>query len=84
MDKAGYSYSKFMEEARELATKQGINNPLLVIDVSLKAPSAFGANEQPYPIADFEWDDFKRDGKTMAKYMPNVYVVDGDKYTAPI
>jgi len=43
-----------------------------------------GHTDQPYPISEAEWDIFIRDAKTMAEYVPNVYVVDGNKYTAPI
>lgn len=84
MDKPGYSFERFTQEAKQLAATQGIQNPLLVIDISLKQPSGFGATEQPYPISRDEWDVFKSDALTMANFMPNVHVVDGDKYTAPI
>lgn len=78
------THASFTAKAKEEAAKHGIANPKLIIDVKLKEANGLGCQEQPYPIADFEWDDFVRDGKTMAVFMPRVFVVDGDKFTAPI
>jgi hypothetical protein len=49
-------------------------------DVSFERPST----EVVYPIADFEWDDFVHDIPTYLTEEPDVHVVDGDKFTAPI
>lgn len=74
------TYDQYMEQAKGLTQK-----PLLVIDVKYNADMRRqGMNDQPYPIAKSEWDLFIRDAKTMAEYCPNVYVVDGSRYHAPI
>lgn len=78
------TYDNYMTRAKQVASQNGVKNPLLVIDISLKEPNELGSQEQPYPISKQEWDIFVSDARTMANYMPNVYVVDGDKYTAPI
>jgi len=78
------SYDEFVEKMEKVAQEKSVANPLMVIDIILKQPSEFGITEQPYPIADFEWDQFASEAPTMAKKMPDVHVVDGDRYTAPI
>jgi hypothetical protein len=50
----------------------------------LKEVNDLGTKETPYPISKDEWDIFVSDARTMAEYMPRVFVVDGDKFTAPI
>ena len=84
MDKG--DFNSFTIKAKEEAVKQNIKNPLLVIDVEFKEEAAneFGVKEQPYPISEAEWKQCALDGKTMTEHMPDVYVVDGDKFTAPI
>jgi hypothetical protein len=80
------TYAQASADARRVGSEMGIKNPTLIIDIQFTPGSAsqFGVTEQPYPIADMEWDQFKSDARTMAAFMPNVYVVDGDKFTAPI
>jgi hypothetical protein len=61
-----------------------LKRPKLIIETVLKKPSIYGVTEVVYPISSYEWDIFIDDGKTTAKYMPVVHVVDGEKYAAPI
>ena len=76
MDAKGYQ--EFMEEAREVARESEISNPKIMIDVKRK-----DGLEQPYPIADFEWQACV-DTIHLCHETTHVHVVDGDKYTAPI
>jgi hypothetical protein len=80
------SYSDLEHRVRVLAKERGITKPLMVVDVKFKpdVASLLGVAEQPYHISNSEWDAFVRDSKTMTEYMPNVYVVDGERYAAPI
>ena len=74
------TYQGYLSRARALTS-----NPLLVIDIKFNEKyQSRGLRDQPYPIAEHEWDRFVEDAKEMAEYCPNVYVVDGSKYTAPI
>lgn len=76
------SYQEFMEVA-----KKNTPNPTLMIEwtFSIDSPMGFCAGATVvYPIADFEWQDFLGDIPTYCTYPPNVYVVDGSKFTAPI
>lgn len=84
MDKGDYKF--FMAKAREVAEKQGIKNPILVIDVKFKpgVASNFGVTETPYPIIADGWELCVSQGRTMTEHMPEVHVVDGDKYAFPI
>ena len=79
-------YNSFVIKAGEEAAKLNIKNPLLVINVKFKEGTAseFGVKEQPYPISEAEWEQCALDGKEILEYMPEVYVVDGDKFIAPI
>lgn len=77
-------YRAFVEAMGEVAREKSVRKPLMVIDISLKEPSQFGVTEQPYPIVEDEWDIFISHSRTMANFMPNVHVVDGDKYILPI
>lgn len=70
------------EKFNLLAKNTGLEKPKLIIETSLKKPSVFGITECVYPISKQEWDTFATD--TLAKYTPNVHVVDGTKYTAGI
>lgn len=80
------TYDSYMQQAQQLAAQHGIERPSLIIDIKFKAgvASQFGVTEQPYPISRDEWSTFVSDARTMAEYMPNVFVVDGKKFTAPI
>lgn len=86
MNKPGYDYAQFMEEAKRIAEVKRLSNPRLVIHVVLKDKNdtLMGRNEFPYAIAESEWDDFKYDFSNKMRRVPHVYVVDGSKYTAPI
>ena len=80
------SYDHFLAKAKAAARNHNIKTPRLVIDIKFKAgiASESGSTEQPYPIASQEWDEFRSDAATMAEYIPNVYLVDGDKFIVPI
>src|SRR6185437_11062818 len=45
------TFAEFKSRASVEATKLGIRNPRLVIDIKLKQASDFGSTEQPYPIS---------------------------------
>ena len=77
-------FQQFKKEMAKVAQEKAVKNPRMAIDISLKQLSEFGATEQPYPISEDEWEVFINDSRTMANFMPNVHVVDGDKYTLPI
>lgn len=78
------SFAEFQTRAAAESAKFGILNPKLVIDIKLLEPDVFGVTDQPYPIREDEWRITISDSRTMAAFMPRVFVVDGDKYTAPI
>ena len=78
------TFASFKAKATAEAAKHGIGNPRLVIDIKLKEANVLGTKEQPYPISEPEWSVFVSDARTMAEFMPRVFVVDGDKFTAPI
>jgi hypothetical protein len=71
------SYQEAMQQAKKL-----VNYPRLLIETELKQPSYYGLTEVIYPISEEEWIEFSKD--PLAKYIPNVHVVDGTKYTAGI
>ncbi len=75
--------SKMIKEAE----RRGIKNPLLVVDLIFKESkvSEFGSKGQPYPITEAEWEAFVNDiPEFNGDKIPKVYMVDGEKYTAPI
>ena len=82
MDAKGYD--DFMAEARRLAPAHGVGRVRLVIEVELKEANALGVKEQPYPINADEWETILGDARTMCVSMPHVFLVDGEKFTAPI
>lgn len=78
------TYVEFESRARKIAEEKGISKPLMIIDIKFKQGAHPFLNEYCHPIADFEWNQFVSDAKTMCTSMPRAYVVDGNKYTAPI
>lgn len=78
------TYASFKARADAEAQKHGFARARLVVDLKYKSSSDFGVTEQPYPISADEWDLFIREAPSMLQYMPQVFVVDGDKFTAPI
>ncbi len=78
------TFNQFTDRAKTTASSHGVKNPKLIIDIELIEANILGTTSTPYPITASEWDLFVSDARTMARYMPNVYVVDGDKFTAPI
>ncbi len=81
----GQPYSYFMGLARQTSEATGIKNPKIMLAITFKpGMSPVGTPEIVYPIADFEWDAFVADIKSYCAMNPTVWVVDGDKYTAPI
>lgn len=83
--KQGTTYAQFMT----MANQSGVSNPQLMLAMTWKkSQTAFldipeGA-QTVYPIADFEWNDFVSDIPTYMKVNPEVWVVDGSRFTAPI
>lgn len=77
-------YIAFVQAMDEVARQRNVRNPLMAIDISLKEPNDMGITEQPYPVIEVEWEAIVKDARTMTKFMPNVHVVDKDKYSLPI
>lgn len=82
MDKR--AFSDFEEKIQDIAREQDIENPMMVLDIKYKKKMAtqLGMTEQPRLITSSEWAHMREDVKSMAEYMPSVFVVDGNKYTA--
>lgn len=80
------SYDDFMLLATEAVTKRGVTRPRLVVGLVYNDPrlNLVGAKETPYPIGRDEWDTFVSEIGEIFESAPCVYVVDGDKFTAPI
>ncbi|MGD2168671.1 MAG: hypothetical protein PVI40_00320 [Chlamydiota bacterium] len=81
MDKT--TYAECAEKMNKIAEEKGIIQPKLAIGIKFKEGAAF-VKEQPYPILEREWAIFKKDAETMCEYIPNVFVVDGSKFSLPI
>jgi hypothetical protein len=79
----GDSYAGFMTQAQA----SGLDLPQLMLEWVFKrsTPMGYQAGAQViYPISADEWEDFQNDIPLYCVAVPNVYVVDGLKYTAPI
>ncbi len=71
-----WSYESSMQKA-----KLYTDSPLLVIDLEFNPDYIkVGMLDQPYHITENEWDEFCTDAQEVATHMPNVYIVDGQKY----
>lgn len=83
MDAGDYAF--FMQKARENSACQGVKELLLGIGINFK-PGAHpqGIEEYAYPCNSDEWAVFQSDSKMMCTSMPNVFVLDGEKFTLPI
>ena len=85
MSVGGQPHEFFMNLAKEGAQAVGISNPKLMLAITFKdGMSPVGVPEVVYPIADFEWSAFVADIAMYCTKNPTVWVVDGDKFTAPI
>lgn len=78
------AYTEFEQQVQAVANRLGIERPRMVIDIIFKEGAHAFVTEQPYPISRDEWDIICADAKTMTKKMPEVFVVDGNKFSAPI
>lgn len=79
------SYDVFMRQARRIASQERVINPKLILDLVYinSSLSMSGLKETPYLISPNEWNDFVLDARVLLESMPRVYVIDGDKFTAP-
>ena len=79
-------YQETAERMADAARDQKLEHPLMVIDLLFneRGIEQSGLAEYTYPITQGEWDQFARDAKTMTRQLPHAYMVDGDKYAAPI
>jgi hypothetical protein len=69
------------------AASRGIERPLMVADLIFQEGkrSELGSSGQPYPITEAEWEQFVADVPTYCgDRIPKIYMVDGNKFTAPI
>ncbi|MBF8263704.1 MAG: hypothetical protein HW387_1369 [Parachlamydiales bacterium] len=82
MDSA--SYDDFVKKMHEVAAKKGIDRPTLAIGIIFKEGAHPFLKEIPYPVLKEEWSEFKDDCETMCEKMPEVFVVDGNKFALPI
>jgi hypothetical protein len=78
------SYESYIERMNKIAVENGIAKPTLAIGIKFKEGAHAFVSEQPYPITKNEWSIFKKEAETMCEYIPNVFVVDGSKFSLPI
>ena len=79
------TYESYKARGEKRAQELGISLPLLGIDIELREPNEMGVTEQAHPITSAgEWVIFLNDARTMCTRMPDVYLVDGSKYSLPI
>lgn len=79
-------YSEVKAKMEEVAIEKRISRPLMVADLIFKEGkrSQLGSSGQPYPIAENEWETFVAQARDYCDETPKVYMVDGEKYAAPI
>ena len=80
-------YDELHKKMKELAPVKQISKPLMIADLiySEGKKSQFGSPGQPYPISKDEWEIFAKDvPEYCGDNVPKVYMVDGEKFTAPI
>lgn len=78
------TYEVFFREAEEVAKKYGVIRPILGIDIKFKSGAHESLSELAYPISAEQWDQFLVDAHSMCEYIPDVYLVDGNKYALSI
>jgi hypothetical protein len=69
------------------ADQRGITNPLMVADVVARPDKwdVIGSDSIVYPVLPREWDELAAGAPgILIEDTPSVYLVDGNKYTAPI
>ncbi len=82
------SFDSLERTATRLAARMGIKNPKLVIDRKYK-PRYLSLREkskphEPAPLIREIWAAYVKEARTMMEEIPDVYLIDGDKYTASI
>jgi hypothetical protein len=82
MDKG--TYQSYMTKAQEAAARHGIKLPTLAIDIIFKPGAHEFLTEYPYPIIAEEYDQYLADSREMCVRTPDVYLIDGEKYSLPI
>ncbi len=74
----------FIQKAKEHPACQDVADILLGIGIKFKPGAHDTLTEAPYPCSENEWEQFQRDAKTMCEFMPEVFMLDGAKYSLPI
>ncbi len=82
MDKG--TYASYFAKAQEVAEKYGIKRILLGVDFKYKPGGHTFLDEYAYPVSASEWAGFVASADKTLEHMPNVYLVDGDKFCLPI
>lgn len=77
------SYEEYRKKMNEIASRAGIVNPKLGIGLKYKECVACYSHDLACPLIKEDWDRFKKYGEIFCEYMPNVFVVDGDKFILP-
>jgi len=82
------AYEAVKQAMEQAAQEHGILTPAMVADIIFKAgkESEFGSTGKPYQIRDRElWEAFAYDvPEYCGENVPNVYMVDGAKYTTGV
>ena len=80
-------YQAVREKMMKEAKTRGISNPLIVADIIFQENkrSEYGSAGQPYPVNEAEWESFVKDVPSYCgDKIPKIYMLDGDKFIAPI
>ena len=80
-------YEQLQAAMIRMAESLGIEKPLMIVDLIFKSEklSQLGSSGQPYPIRQDEWERFVADiPEYCGDKVPKVYMVDWQRFTAPI
>lgn len=61
-----------------------VASPKMGIGLKFKEGASSFVTETAYPITKKEWSVFKKAAETQCEDMPQVFVIDGSKFTLPI
>lgn len=78
------TFLSYTEMAGRIAAEKGITSPVLVIGFIFKKDAPTQTREHAYPIRAEEWDPFLSEVSTLCEGMPDVFLVDRDKYALVI